>query len=389
MKPPPSMTLDEKIGQLFVLRVYGPAADTTDPTWVAKNQAAYGVDNAVALISAYQPGGIVYFRASGNVVNPVQIAELSNALQHAALSRSASSPIPVLIGVDQEGGRVARMSPPVTWFPSARMMAMLGEGTAEETATITATELRALGIHLNFAPVADVILDADNEVIGDRSFASDTETAVAFVRAQVRGLQRGGVLSTVKHFPGHGDTAMDTHTGRAVITHRRDTWEHLDLPPFRAAIEAGVDALMVGHLVFPALDPSETIASTSHAIITDILRGEIGFDGVVVTDGLGMGAVRLTHDPVEAPLRALQAGADQLLTPADDTFPAAIKLIRRAVENGDISIDRIDESVTRILRLKKRAGLLDQTYVSPDNAAQTIGCRAHQQVARRISTNLP
>ncbi|WP_166348549.1 glycoside hydrolase family 3 protein [Phytoactinopolyspora limicola] len=380
----PSMTLEEKIAQLFVLRVYGSTADTTDPAAVEHNRAAYGVDNAAALISTYQPGGVVYFRDCGNIENPVQVARLSNTIQEAALGRKEGTSVPVLIATDQEGGRVARMSPPATWFPSARALAAAGVERAREVATVMGRELRAMGIRQNYSPVADVNVNPDNPAIGDRSFATEPATVAAFVRAQVRGFQDGGVIPTVKHFPGHGDTHVDTHNGQATITHNRDEWEQLDLPPFRAALEAGVDAVMTGHLIFPALDPTGSIATTSHPIITGVLRDELGFDGVISTDGLGMSAARLAHDDVEAPLKALQAGADQLLTPPIGAFPAAVKAIRQAVEDGELTTERIDQSVERILRLKRRAGLFNDPMVDLTTAGGVIGARAHQELARRL-----
>ncbi|WP_162452333.1 glycoside hydrolase family 3 protein [Phytoactinopolyspora mesophila] len=378
-----SMTLEEKIAQLFVLRVHGATADTAEPESVERNRAAYGVSNAAELIATYQPGGIIYFRDSGNVHNPVQIAKLSNDIQQAALDRP-SNQIPLLIATDQEGGRVARMSPPATWFPSAHTVASAGADSARRVAAIMGRELRAMGIRQNYAPVADVNVNPENPVIGERSFASDPDTAAVLVRSQVHGFQDSGVIPTVKHFPGHGDTSVDTHTGQAVITHSRERWEQLDLPPFKAALEAGVDVVMTGHLIFPELDPARSIATTSYPIVTGLLRHELGFDGVVVTDGLGMSAARMAHDITEAPLRALQAGVDQLLTPADDSFPVAIKTIRRAVEDGELSAERIDESVERIMRLKRKAGLFDDPMVSTDRAAHVIGSREHQEAARRL-----
>lgn len=380
----PAMTLDEKIAQLFVLRVHGATADTTEPEAVSRNQAAYGMDNAAALVSAYQPGGIIFFRDAGNIRNPVQLAQLSNGIQQSALERPVTDPVPLLIATDQEGGRVARMSPPATWFPSARALAAVGTDATRDAATVMARELSAMGITQNYAPVADVNVNPDNPVIGDRSFGTDPQVAAEHVRAQVDGFQQGGVLSTAKHFPGHGDTSVDTHTGRAVITHSRAQWERLDRPPFAAAIEAGVDAIMTGHLNFPELDPSETIATTSYPIITGLLRNELGFDGVVVTDGLEMSAARAEHDDDETPLRALLAGVDQLLIPPDGAFLSAVKAIRRAVEDGELSVDRIDESVTRILRLKQRCGLLDDPLVNTDMAGRTVGSRDHQRTAREL-----
>ncbi|NED97651.1 hypothetical protein G1H11_20335 [Phytoactinopolyspora alkaliphila] len=377
------MTLDEKITQLFVLRVYGATADTTDPESVARTQAAYGVDSTAELVERYQPGGVIYFRDTGNIENPVQVAELSNAIQQAALKRS-SDPIPVLITTDHEGGRVARMSPPATWIPAARVLASAGAAAATDAATLMGRELRCMGIAQNYAPVADVNVNPANPVIGDRSFSADPQVASEFVQAQVEGFQAGGVRATVKHFPGHGDTSVDTHTGRAVITHTREEWEELDLPPFQAAIAAGVDSIMTGHLIFPELDRSEAIATTSRRILTDLLRTELGFDGVVVTDGLEMSAARMAHPDHEAPLRALQAGADQLLTPTVGSFTAAVETIRKAVEDGELSVERLDQSVERILRLKKNAGLFDDPLVDPEIVAKTVGSRDHQQQARRL-----
>lgn len=380
------MTLEEKISQLFVLRVHGATANTTDAEAVARNQTAYGVDNAAALVSTYQPGGIIYFRDSGNIDNPAQIAELSNEIQHAALDRPTPDPVPVLITADQEGGRVARMSPPATWLPPARTVAAAGVDTAETAATIMARELRSMGIRQNYAPVANVSVNPDNPVIGDRAFGSRPEAVTTFVRAQVRGFQRGGVAATAKHFPGHGGTTVGTHVGEALITHSRQEWEQLGLPPFQAAVEADVDAVMTGHVIFPALDPAQSIATTSYPIITGLLRQELGFDGVVVADSLDMPAARLAHDDVQAPLRALQAGVDQLLTPPGDTFPAAVKVIKRAVQDGELSPARIDESVDRILRMKRRIGLFDQPIVDVEVAAHTVGAREHQRLARRLTS---
>jgi beta-glucosidase-like glycosyl hydrolase len=395
------MTLEEKIAQLFVLRIYGDRADTVDADAVAKNQAAYGLDNAAELVTEHQPGGIAYFRFTDNVHDAVQVAELSNGIQRAALESATPRrrhPIPVLIAADHEGGRVVRMSPPAVPLPSAAELAQSSEawqegdraGTyvadhlPELVAILAARELRALGVHQNYAPVADVNINPDNPVIGDRSFGTDPLRVAAHVAAQVRGYQHGGVAATVKHFPGHGDTAVDTHSGQAVITHTREEWEKLDLPPFRAAIEAGVDAVMTGHLVFPELDPTGEIATTSYPIISELLRGELGFDGVVATDGLGMDAAVLAHDPEVLPLRALQAGVDQLVVPADGTFSTAAKAIHAAVMSGELSRERIDESVTRILRLKAKYGLFSNPLVDPQAAAASVGSDETQREMERL-----
>lgn len=374
------MPLEEKVGQLFVTYAYGSAATTVD----ARNRTVHGVDTAAELVQRYHLGGVIYFTWSSNLNTPRQIAELSNGLQGAA-------DIPLLITTDQEGGILTRA--PVTQFPGSMPLGAgsvggRGDQDAREAATIVAPELRAMGINTDYAPVADVNVNPDNPVIGVRSFSSDPTLVADLTKAQVEGLQRSGppsqtVSATAKHFPGHGDTTVDSHTGIPVITHTTDEWERLDAPPFRAAIEAGVDSIMTAHIVMPELDPSGNPATLSRPIMTGLLRERLGFDGVVVTDALEMAGVRERYGDDRVPVLALQAGVDVLLMPPN--IELAYGSVLQAVRDGELTEQRIDESVARILRMKWRRGIHDNPFVDPAAADQRVATAEHKVAAQRIT----
>jgi beta-glucosidase-like glycosyl hydrolase/endonuclease/exonuclease/phosphatase family metal-dependent hydrolase len=375
------MTLEEKVGQLFVTYAYGSTVDTTAPADVAANRAAYGVDNAAQLIDRYRLGGVIYFAWSNNVVSPAQIAGLSNGIQRVAARQRV--PVPMLISTDQEQGVVVRVGPPATQFPG-NMALGAGRSTldAYTAARITGRELRALGINQNFAPVADVNVNPANPVIGVRSFGSDPQLVARLAAAQVDGYQRS-VSSTAKHFPGHGDTEVDSHTGIPVIDHTREEWERIDRPPFAATIARGIDSIMTAHIVVPALDPSGDPATLSRPIMTGILRGELGFDGVVITDALGMAGVRQKYGDARVPVLALQAGVDQLLMPPD--LELAYTSVLAAVGTGELTEQRIDESVLRVLRMKYLRGLVANPYVDESAVDQVVGTPAHLAAAQRVT----
>lgn len=281
------LTPQEKVGQLFVMRVYGHSATAPDQADIDANLTEIGVRTAAELVETYHVGGIIYFGWAHNTRDPHQIAELSNGIQRAGLAQR--TPLPLLISTDQEHGAVCRMGRPATLLPGAMALGAGGSRSDARTAArIAGAELAAVGIRQNYAPVADVNVNPVNPVIGVRSFGSEPRAVAGLVAAQVEGYQRAGVAATAKHFPGHGDTAVDSHYGLPTITHTRAQWAALDAPPFRAAIAAGVDSIMTGHLVVPALDPSEDPATLSRPILTGILRERLGYDGVVVTDALGM-----------------------------------------------------------------------------------------------------
>ncbi|MEU5026276.1 glycoside hydrolase family 3 protein [Streptomyces milbemycinicus] len=376
------MTLDEKIGQLFVVRVYGHSATSPAPADAAQNHRETGVATAAELIAKYHAGGVMYAGWAHNIRDPHQLAALSNGIQKAALA--GRTPVPVLLSIDQEHGIVARIGAPATLLPGAMALGAGGSAADARTAArIAGAELAALGIRQDYAPVADVNVDPANPVIGVRSFGAAPKAVARLVAAQIEGYQSAGVAATAKHFPGHGDTSVDSHLDLPLITHSRAQWERLDAPPFRAAIAAGVDAIMTAHLRFPALDPRDGPATLSKPILTGLLRGELGFGGVVVTDSLGMAGVRKKYGDDRVPVLALKAGADQLLNPPD--LPAAWAGVRRAVRSGELSEARIEESVLRILELKARRGLLDHPYTGDGQVARTVGSRGHRAAADRIA----
>ncbi|NEB02081.1 glycoside hydrolase family 3 protein [Streptomyces sp. SID13726] len=375
------MTLPEKVGQLFVMRVYGHSATAPDQADIDANLQEIGVRTAAEMIAKYRVGGIIYFTWAHNTRDPHQIADLSNGIQAASLKQPRG--LPVVISTDQEHGIVCRVGEPATLFPGAMAVGAGGSPKdARALGRIAGQELRAVGIRQNYSPVADVNVNPANPVIGVRSFGSEPRAVAARVAAEVAGYQRD-VAATAKHFPGHGDTAVDSHYGFPVITHSRELWEKLDAVPFRAAIRAGIDSIMTAHIQFPALDASGDPATLSHPILTGILRGELGYDGVVVTDSLGMEGVRQKYGDDRVPVLALKAGVDQLLNPP--SLDVAWNAVLKAVQDGELTEARLDESILRILRLKARLRLFEEPYVSRGGVTRTVGTPAHLAAADRIA----
>ncbi|HSU74690.1 MAG TPA: glycoside hydrolase family 3 protein [Terrabacter sp.] len=375
------MTLEEKVGQLFIQNVYGSDATTPD----ARNLPLYGVASPAEVVQKYHLGGIIYFAWTDSVQNPDQIVGLSNGLQKAALTQASKVRVPLQIATDQEQGVVTRIGPPATQFPGSMA---LGAGRsapdARTAAAITGMELLAMGVNTDFAPDCDVNVNPLNPVIGTRSFSSRPELAAQLAAAQVAGYQRdGGVASSAKHFPGHGDTATDSHVAFPIITHTREQWEAIDAPPFKAAINEQIDMIMTAHLSFPALDDSGNPATLSKPIMTDLLRGQLGYTGVIVTDSLAMQGVRDLYGDAEVAVRALLAGVDQLLmTPAmDDAFAAVLD----AVRSGRIAEDELDAKVRRVLGLKYRRGIVARPYADPAAISSVVGTPAHLAAANSIT----
>ncbi|MGO1974015.1 MAG: glycoside hydrolase family 3 protein [Propionibacteriaceae bacterium] len=374
-----SMTLEEKVGQLFILFAYGQTADSEDP----KNTTLYGESNAADIVDEYEPGGFILFSARDNITDPEQVATLSNGLQDAALDTGAE--IPLLVSTDQEHGIVTRIGSPATLFPGN--MALGAGGSAKDTrkaAAISGKELLAMGIHQNNAPDADVNVNPENPVIGVRSFSSDPDLVSDLTAASVKGFEKdAGIVATAKHFPGHGDTDTDSHSGLPVITHTLEEWQEIDAPPFEAAIEAGVDSIMTAHIVVPSLDDSGDPATLSKKIVTGQLREELGFDGVVVTDGLEMAAVRQKYGDGEVAVRAIEAGVDQLLLPAAPQ--EAYDALDEALDSGRLTEDRIDESVERILIMKYKQGVIKDPKTRADKVMKVVGKRSHLRAAEKIT----
>lgn len=326
-----SMTLREKVYQLFV----------AFPIQISGEKSVAVATDAMKSGLKNRPVGGVLYDAS-NMISKEQIARLLSDMQ-------AGSTIPLLTSCDEEGGRVGRLMNTVGTTKLDPMMSYRGQGTSVATrnARTIAADMRSLGFNLDFAPVADVWSNAANKVIGDRAYSDDFVEAAELIAAAVRGFHQGGVACTLKHFPGHGDTAADTHTGAVYVTKSLDELRRGELLPFKAGIDAGADVVMIGHLTVTAV--SGEPALFSREIVTDLLRGELGFSGVVITDGLRMGAVGGYSDG-EIAVRAVKAGVDILLCPRD--LDAAAEGLISAVRSGEISEARIDESVRRILKLK-------------------------------------
>ncbi|MFC9936700.1 glycoside hydrolase family 3 protein [Nocardiopsis alba] len=358
------MDLDDKIGQLLVLSAQGTTAE----------------ENA-SLIETHRPGGLIYFDA--NLDDAEQIARMSAGVQEIAAEQGQG--VPLFLGIDQEQGRVVRM-PVGTLFPDAMAVGATGDTElAALRAATTANELTAVGINLNYAPDADVNTDPNNPVIGIRSFGSDPDAVAEMVLAEADAYAENGVVPVAKHFPGHGDTDVDSHSGLPVIDLPRDRWEAEHLPPFRAAVEAGIDSIMTAHVLMPGLESDEDPdpATLSPTLIDGILRDELGYDGVVTTDALNMDGVRQRHSDGEVAVRVIEAGVDQLLMPPDPE--EAVAAIHEAVESGRIDEERIDRSVLRVLTLKEKRGILEAEPVDPAAATSAMEDPDHAEAAQRVA----
>jgi beta-N-acetylhexosaminidase len=358
------MSVQEKVGQLFM------------PTIPGSTPA-----KGAALVRRYHLGGVIYFPV--NLRTPRQTAELSNGLQRAAMKDG----VPLLISTDQEQGPVTRL-PYGTRFPANKSLAATRhpDDDVRLAATVTGEELRAVGINQDNAPDADVNVNPRNPVIGVRSFGADPKKVAHLVGVAVDAYRATGIASTVKHFPGHGDTATDSHTGLPVITHSLKTWERLDEPPFQTAIAHHVDVIMTAHIVVPGLDRSGNPATMSKPVLTGLLRDRLGYDGVVITDSLQMTGATLKYGATEAAVRAVVAGADMLLMPP--SVGAAYKAVLAAVRSGRITERRLDEAVTRIVRLKTERGLFRSPYVDAAKASQVVGSKQHKAAARKVAADV-
>jgi len=366
-----NMSVDEKIGQLLFTTYHG-SFTATDAS--AYQQLLHDVRDlhvgGFIVITHGSPLGIVKSQAYPTAV-------LANQMQ-------TKSKLPLLIGADFERGTAMRYDEG-TSFPTA--MAVAAGGNPKDAYTmgkITALEARATGVHWIYAPDADVNNNPGNPIINTRSFGEDPARVAAFVSEFVRGAEESGGLATAKHFPGHGDTSADSHIDLPVIPANRERLENLELVPFRAAISAGVGSIMTGHLSVPAFEPdSNTPATLSSNILTGLLRKELGFRGLVVTDAMDMGGITVRYAPGEAAVRAVAAGADCILMPP--VPEAAFEGLQGAVKSGRISKERLDESVRRILQAKARLGLNEKRLVDVNAVNRKFGGAAWQQKAQEIS----
>lgn len=333
------MSLSDKIYQMMFVR---PEAITGVTTATAASDATR------AALQKYPVGGIVYSKS--NMLSKEQLASM--------ISHTKSyAKVPLFIATDEEGGKVNRLMDSVgtTKVDSPYSYKDNGINTASCNAKIIANDMNNLGFNLNFAPVADVWSNPNNAVIAQRAYSNNFREAGNLVDAAVRGFHEGGVCTTLKHFPGHGDTYEDTHTSTAYVSKSRDQLENEELQVFRKGIEAGTDLVMVGHMIVENIDNTAP-ASLSEKVVTELLRNEMNFTGLIITDSLEMNAVSEHYTGGEAAVRAIKAGNDLLLEPKD--LNEAVMAVMNAVSQGEITEQQINEHVLRILEVKERAGIL-------------------------------
>jgi beta-N-acetylhexosaminidase len=342
-----TLTDDQKIGQLLMLGFGGTTPD----------QAAY-------LIRTYHPGSIVFWQ---NTQTPQQTQALTRGLQSLAMDTGAG--LPLFVAVDHEGGQVQRLTQGVTYFPSKRVLgATYNPDLARLEGGVEGRELRALGINMNLGPVLDVDSNPNNPIIGgfERSLGADPSVVAGLGVAYIQGLQSERVLAVAKHFPGHGDTRADSHVTLPYLPLTLDDLSVRELIPFGEAAKVGVGAMMTAHLMIPQVDPNWP-SSLSHVFVTDVLRGTLGFDGLVMTDDMGgMAAITSNYTAGGAAVRAIEAGNDLAMIVGDASREAqAFAALKQAVASGEISQQQLNTSVRRVLRAKLSIGLLDDDLLAP------------------------
>ncbi len=352
------MTLEEKVGQLIACRYTGRFV----------NRASEYVNDLKTLVVEQRIGGLILF--AGDVY---ETARLTNSLQEKAK-------IPLLIASDLERGLGNQIDGATLFPPVMSLGAADSEDLAYRMGKITAHEARAIGIHMTYAPVVDVNINPDNPIINVRSFGENPEQVGRLAVPFIKGCQENGLIATAKHFPGHGDTAEDSHTVLPTVNADKERLDKVEIYPFKIAVESGVQAIMAAHLSLPALDPTPNVPSSlSKAILTGLLREELGFQGIIVTDAMGMGGVTTLYEPEEAALMAVKAGIDMVLLPPKPK--EVIAALVQAVREAEISEERIDLSVKRILEAKARLGLHKQKLVDLELLDVRIAPRAYLRQA--------
>lgn len=357
------MTLEERVGQLLM----------PDATGVLMHEASEEYARLVHAIEELGVGGFIIYNGDA-----LTTAALTNRLQRRAR-------VPLWFASDFEGG-VGMQLRGGTRLPRAMALAATGDTeSAAEAARITALEGRAIGVHINFYPVLDVNNNPSNPIINTRAFSDDPETVANWGAAFIRAAQDAGQIATAKHFPGHGDTALDSHILLPTLDATRERIEQIELPPFRSAVQRGVRAIMTAHIAVPALDEGATElrpATLSPALVDGILRRDFGFDGLIFSDALSMGAISNAYEAGEAAVLAIEAGCDVALYPVD--INAAHAALREAVAQGRLRRERVDESVRRILHAKAWCGLQDEREVSLEGVWDVLASPAHQTTAREL-----
>jgi beta-N-acetylhexosaminidase len=355
----------DKIGQLFFIGLQG--------TELLSEEAQFIVDNNI--------GGVILF--SRNIETPKQLHKLCAEVQ--ALSTRLPDRLPMFIGIDQEGGRVARLKAPFTqWPPLQKLGATDSTSLAFKFSLAMGKELNAMGINIDFAPCVDTLTNDKNEIIGDRAISNDPETVAKIASALVRGYIKSGIIPCAKHFPGHGNTLLDSHEELPIENVDRETLENRELLPFKKVFRARLDMLMTAHIRYTHLD-SEWPATLSEKILQDLLRKECRYRNLVLSDDLDMKALTNHYDVKTIPLRALQAGCDILLYCNEfDKPPMALEVLRKALDSGELSNERIDQSYQRVLQLKTTK-LSKLRYPSFEEASSLVGHPDHLRMAKAVA----
>lgn len=339
------LSTDEKIGQLVLVGM-----DGTEPNDVTRQ-----------LIEEYHVGGFIFYK--NNIQDTKQALALFNGLKTANQNKA----VPLFLSVDEEGGRVSRMPGELAKLPAARKIGNTGSTElAGQIGEIIGKELAGFGLNLDFAPVLDVNSNPDNPVIGDRAFGTKPEIVSRMGIAVMKGIQEQGIIPVVKHFPGHGDTSVDSHLGLPVVEHDLDRLRKLELVPFKQAIQEGADVVMIAHLLMPKLDPDHP-ASFSKAVIHDLLREELGYEGTIISDDMTMGAIVEHYDIRDAAMQFIQAGGNIVLVGHDaEKEKQVIQALRDAVNSGKISTETLDERVYDVLKLKQKYQLSNDPAQGPN-----------------------
>jgi len=364
------MSIDEKIGQMFILSVRNSFNGT---------RMLYADDYMKHIIETYKPGGIIFFTI--NFANPTQTRNLLRDTQKL-------SGIPLFMAIDEEGGKVARLGNTdrmsVTKLPPAAVIGNTGNTEYARMAShVISKELKAYGFNMNMAPVADVNTNLQNPVIGNRTYSSDPYEAGMMVAAVTEAMAEDNMISVLKHFPGHGDSSADSHKGDVIVGHDKDRLENIEFVPFSMGIEVGADAVMTAHIKVPNVTENDMPATMSSVLLQDILRKELGFNGLIITDAMDMGAVKQNWPADEAAVNAILAGVDIILIPA--SVKDAIKGIKNALDEGILTMDRIDESVHRIIKVKVKRRLFSNESSGSDELMSIIGSEKHKEIIRQIS----
>ncbi|MCX7615470.1 MAG: beta-N-acetylhexosaminidase [Clostridiales bacterium] len=334
-----SMTTEQKAGQLLMV----PFSGTSITHETEKHFSDHLLSNVILF--------------SANIPDSKTAKQLTMEIQ--SLSEKLTG-MKALISIDQEGGRVVRIRDQVTVFPSARKIGMTGDPKNAYTAGyVTAKQLLRLGINFNLAPVFDVDTNKNNPVIGDRAYSNDPKKVAEFALQFAKGSNDGGMPACAKHFPGHGDTSVDSHKELPILNFDRKRLDSIELYPFKQAVDQKIDAILAGHIACPALDESGLPASLSKKILTDLLRNEYRYNGLILTDSMDMAAITSHFSPEKAAVLAVTAGADMLIAPSDPkTQEIMQKGLLDAIKNGELPLERLNDAVLHILFLKEKYGLL-------------------------------